>query len=212
MEHILVLDPATSCGYCIANYDKEKDTATIFEEGFFDVDTSSNYQGDHCINLMDQIESLINKIMPCTHIVIEDFFFNKKYRNGSTVNAAFRTAIHILARKKDIPYTIININAWKTFIAGRSTPTREQKKQWGKFANKLFIQDALWKKYNFKFPNHSMSVKGRPIKFRTDIVDVVAQTIYFIRMILDIRNIIRNIEVSPDVEFKRTLKGTYVYS
>lgn len=210
MENVLVLDPATSSGYCLLSIDKENDVANIYEEGYIDVNTKSDYQGDHCLDLMNKLSSIIDR-ESCSKIVIEDFFFSYKFRNGSNVNSAFRTAIHILARQKDIPYLIININAWKTYIAGRSTPTREQKKKWGKIANKMFIQQALWEKYKFKFPNHSISEKGRVIKFRTDIVDVVAQAIYFVRMILDIRNVTRSVQISEDCKLPKSIKCTYKY-
>ncbi len=217
MEHVLVLDPAASCGYCLMHIDSEADTANIYEEGFIDIDTSSNYQGDHCIDLMTQLAILMERIGPSdpiTHVVIEDYFFSNKFRTGSNVNPAYRTAIHIFTRLRKLPYTIVNITSWKTFVAGKSIPTREQKKMWGaNVAKKLYIQEALWKRYDIKFPNHSISKKtGKPIKFRTDIVDVVGQAIYYAQMISHIRTITRSVQCSPDIIYKRTPKGIFEYS
>jgi Holliday junction resolvasome RuvABC endonuclease subunit len=210
---ILVLDPGTSTGYCLADVDYDNETATIYEYGYINVDDSSDYQGDHCIDLMSKIQYLIE-----THwvesIAIEDYFFNKRTATGSNVNAAFRTAIHILARQNDIPYTILNISSWKTFIAGRCKPTKDQKKQWGNEpSKKIMIQDALWKKYKIRFPNHSISEKtGKPISFRYDVVDVVGQTIYFICMVNAIpkKGIVCTVEPPSDVVVK-SRKTRYVY-
>lgn len=216
MEHVLVLDPAASCGYCLMNINVSEDTADIYEEGFIDVNTDSNYQGDHCIDLMSKLSTILERMGPtqsCKHIIVEDYFFSNKFRTGSNVNAAYRTAIHIFARMREIPYTIVNISAWKTFIAGRSTPTREQKKKWGaNIGKKLYIQQALWNKFGIRFPNHSISkTTGKPIKFRTDIVDVVGQAIYYAKMIVNIRIIKHSVIVSPDIVFKRIPKGTFNY-
>jgi hypothetical protein len=161
---------------------------------------------------MQQIEALIDDY-EVSYIAVEDFFFSSRKRNGSTVNGAFRTAIHILARQRGLDYSILNISAWKTFVAGRSTPTKEQKKRWGaEPAKKLYIQDALWWYYGFRFPNHSISATtGKPIAFRYDIVDVVAQATYYCGLICGIRDIRLDVVPADDVVFKRKIKKQYVY-
>lgn len=211
-KYILALDPATSTGYCLVEITNKK--ANIYEYGIIDVDISSEYQGDHCINLMDQIQTILNK-HKITTIVIENYFFSNKFRQGSCVNAAFRTAIHILARNNNIDYIILSITEWKKYIAGRSNPTKEQKKQWGINAKKIYIQDALWYWWGFKFPNHSISPNtGKPISFRYDVVDVVAQATYYCGIFLRIpyENITMTVDVPEDVIFKRKVKKCYVYS
>ncbi len=210
MSKILALDPAASTGYCLVTL--TEDSADIYREGYIQVNTTSDYQGDHCIDLMNQLEQII-KDEDVNMILVEDYFFNRKTATGSNVNAAYRTAIHILARKLNIPYYIINISSWKTFVAGRSTPTKEQKKKWGAApAKKLYIQDALWKKYKFRFPNHSISENtGKPIVFRTDIVDVVAQAVYYCGLVCGIKNITRSVTVPPDVALKTRTRKIYTY-
>lgn len=184
---ILSLDPATSTGYCLVAINDGK--AHIYDYGFLDVDCSSEYQGDHCIDLMNKVESLV-MIHGVDVITIEDYFFSKRFATGSTVNVAYRTAIHILCRRLEIPYVILNINLWKKFVAGRSSPTKQQKQQWGVSAKKMYIQDSLYKKWGFTFPEHSLSKKtGKPIKFRMDIVDAVGQTVYYCCSILRIKDI-----------------------
>jgi Holliday junction resolvasome RuvABC endonuclease subunit len=213
---VLTLDPGTSTGYCLTRLGVDDSgyysDADIYEYGFIDVDTTSNFQGDHCLNLMKRVQEKITE-HSVEHIAIEDYFFSKRFCTGSNVNAAFRTAIHILARQHEIEYTILNISAWKTFIAGRSTPSKDQKRKWGALpAKKLYIQQALWSYFGFKFPNHSISeATGRPIAFRCDIIDVVAQATYYAGLICGIRDITLSVEIPEDVVWKKRPKKLFEY-
>jgi Holliday junction resolvasome RuvABC endonuclease subunit len=206
----LVLDPAGSTGFAVAKI--ENNVFTIFDYGFIDIDKEFEFQGDECIDLMNQVSYLIEK-HSIDHVAIEDYFFSGRFAQGSTTNAAYRTAIHILCRQRGIEYSILNISAWKKFISGRTTPTPLQKKMWGNGpAKKLMIQEVLWKKYKFRFPNHSLSKKtNKPIAFRTDIVDAVAQAVYFARLYLDIQEVQMKVDVPPDVELKKTSKAIFNY-
>lgn len=218
MSILLALDPGTSTGYCLVTIETDEDgyytSADIYEYGYIDVDTTSEYQGDHCISLMNRIQELIDQ-HEVSWICVEDFFFSKRFVNGCNVNAAFRTAIHILARQNNIDYTILNISSWKTFVSGRSTPTKEQKQMWGKEpAKKLAIQEALWEWWGFRFPNHSISEStGKPILFRFDIVDVVGQAVYYCGMICGVpsKAITLSVEVPEDVTFTRQVKKRFIY-
>lgn len=213
MEILLALDPGSSTGYCLVNINKEE-KADIYEYGFIDVTLTSNYQGDHCIDLMNKIQTLITT-HKVTHIAIEDYFFSKRFCNGSTVNAAFRTAIHILTRQNNIPYTILNISSWKTFVAKRATPTKEQKTKWGvTLAKKMYMQQALWEHYSFKFPNHSISTTTKkPIVFRFDIVDVIGQAIYYCGMICGVKRdkITMSVIAPNDIIWKKPSKKVFNY-
>ncbi len=214
----LILDPANSTGYCLVNIQlAENDyyiSADIYDYGFIDVDHSSDYQGDHCLDLMARLQTIIDEHQVST-IAVEDYFFSKRFVNGCNANAAYRTAIHILARQNEMDYTVLNISAWKTFVAGRSTPTKDQKAKWtAEAAKKLYIQQALWDRWGFRFPNHSFSEKsGKPIAFRYDIVDVVGQAVYFCGMIcqIPIASITMSVEAPEDVVFKRKIKKMFVY-
>jgi Holliday junction resolvasome RuvABC endonuclease subunit len=210
----LVIDPGTSTGYSLIEVDDNGEWANIYHDDYLQIDTSSEYQGDHCIDLINQLQEIIdeNKV---DKICVEDFFFTKRKATGCNVNSAFRTAIHILARNNDIPYHIINISAWKTYIAGRSNPTKEQKRKWGKsLANKFFIQEALWKRFKFKFPNHSISKNtGKPIAFRLDQVDVTGMAVYYCGIIEGVsrKNITRSTFIPENHVFKKEPKKTFKY-
>jgi Holliday junction resolvasome RuvABC endonuclease subunit len=226
-DHVyLVLDPATSTGYCLVRRPFPYNLADIFEYGIIAVNTSHDLQGFHCLDLMRQITDILNK-HPVTHIALEDYFFSKKFCSGSNVNAAFRTAIHILACQRGIPYSILNISLWKAFVAGRSMPTKEQKTLWGKsLANKYFIQQALYDRYSFQFPNHWTSAKSqKPIRFKSDIVDAVGQAVYFCSIVsvpftiskthpvhpVHPPHITMSVACAPDVLFTRGTIPAFLY-
>jgi len=211
--NILVLDPAESTGYTIVNVDEQQSVADIFEYGYIQVDTSSNYMGDWLINLSQCIEALIQRYAVQV-VVVEDYFFSSRFTTGSNVNPAYRAAIHMTARKLGLPYEILNISQWKSYVAGRSVPTKDQKKKWGKpAANKLFIQEALWFRHGIRFPNHSISEKtGKPIKFRYDIVDAVGQSVCYCKLMVGIRTIACSMPIPADVFFKKPDKHQIDYS
>lgn len=216
METILSLDPANSTGFCISNINMEKKEACIIEYGYIEIEKDTKkeveYVGDQCIDLMKKVSTLIDT-HKVSHITVEDYFFSMSFSTGATVNVAYRTAIHILARQRNIPYTILNVSEWKKFIAGRATPTKEQKTKWGSTdAKKLFIQQALWERFNIRFPNHSISEKTRkPILFRFDIVDVVGQCIFYLMNKRKLASVTCSVPIPADVTHKGNTKKIFVY-
>lgn len=206
----LVLDPGASTGYALVKI--EGDTMDIYDYGIIDVDSSSEYVGDWCIDLMNQIRKLIidNDIKK---IAVEDYFFSSKFASGGNVNGAYRTAIHILCRELGINYEILNISLWKKFVSGRSTPTKEQKAKWGhEAAKKLAIQEALWLRYGFRFPDHSLSQKtGKPILFRYDVVDAVAQSVFWGRIHLNLSAVTLSKVPEQDIGLSKKTKKAFKY-
>jgi len=207
---ILAIDPGASTGYALA--DMCGFTADIYRYNYLDVDKSSKFQGDHCINLMSQITDII-KIEGVTQVCIEDYFFSKRFASGCDVNTAYRTAIHIRCRELGVPYEILNPSAWKKYVAGTSRPTKQDKKLWGRdAAKKLYIQRALWTRYGIRVPNHSLSTKtGKPIFPRLDVVDVLAQIAYYLEHSLGVQSITCSVIIPPDVEFKKPGNKIFVY-
>lgn len=208
---VLVLDPGMSTGWCVAAFSDDGTIGTLYAQGFIDVDCTGMYEGDHCRDLMKQIKKIILK-HSVTEIAHEAYFFSKRFATGSTVNAAFRAAIQILARSLDIPYVILGISDWKRFVAGRATATPQQKKLYGPArAKKIFIQEALWTTYGIRFPNHSLSKKtGKPVGLRLDIVDVVAQAIYYCFIYRRILKFKYTVKVPKDAPIK-SIKLGFVY-
>ena len=208
--NVLIIDPASSTGYCIYKFDGA--SADIIDWGFIEVEDTTEYDGDRYIDLAAKINKLItdNNI---ERIGIEDYFFSGRSPQGATLNCAYRAVIHMVSRQRDIPYDILNISLWKKFVNGRSTPTKLQKAQWGKEpAKKLMTQESLWNKWNIRFPNHSLSKKtGKPIKFRYDIVDAVGMAIFHASIYLNSKSIMYNVIIPDDHEWKKEPKGIYNY-
>lgn len=209
--NILVLDPANSTGYCIYEYDEDKASANITSWGFIDIE-SEDYVGDQYIDLLTKIEKLI-KDNDIGKVAVEDYFFSRRSVQGANLNCAYRAMIHMKCRELGLHYDILNISLWKRFINGRTTPTKEQKKLWGKEpAKKLMTQESLYNKYDIRFPNHSISNKtGKPIKFRYDIVDAVAMAIFHAFINLNVINIEYSVDKIEDIKWKKIPKGIYDY-
>ena len=209
---VLVLDPASSTGYCIYELDEKSSTATIIEWGFIDILNESDYDGDRYLDLLDQVDKLIcnNDI---DEVAIEDYFFSRRSPQGANLNCSYRAMIHMKCRELGKHYDILNISLWKKYINGRSTSTKEQKAKWGKEpSKKLMTQESLWKRYQIRFPNHSKSLKtGKPIKFRYDIVDAVAMAIFHASIYKHANTIVYNVDTIDDHEWKKIPKGTYDY-
>lgn len=201
--NLLSVDPAESTGYALVSIDTATNIASIFEYGLIDIDNEAGIIGDACNQMFDRIDQLIVKhdvkLMTC-----EDYFFSGKFASGSNMNPMYRAAVHMAARRHNLPVEVLNISAWKSFIAGRSVPTKQQKAKYGKEkAKKIFIQQALWERYGIRFPNHSISEKtGKPVFFKYDIVDAVAQAIYFCRLHLNLQ-VSCDVPAIPDVVFKK---------
>jgi Holliday junction resolvasome RuvABC endonuclease subunit len=207
---LLTLDPAKSTGYSIAKI--EEKICSIIEYGFIDVDTSSPYMGDWCINLQQKLDE-INERIKIDEVAVEDYFYSSRFKQGSNVNPAYRTAIHMWSRNLNLHYEILNISSWKIYVCGRTTPTKQQKQKWGASnAKKMMVVQALWERHGIKFPNHSTSHKtGKPIQFRFDIADAVAQSMYAAYLRFNCNNFISLVDVPEDVLFKNVNKKHFVY-
>jgi Holliday junction resolvasome RuvABC endonuclease subunit len=209
---VLTIDPASSTGYAVTNINVQEDTADIFDYGFINIDNSSKYMGDWCISIMEEVKQLIYKYN-AELVTVEGYFSTGKFCGGADINYFYRAAIHILCRQFKLHYEILNVSEWKKYIAFRSTPTKEQKKNWGKeAAKKLFVQQALWERYSIKFPNFSISNKtGKPVKFCFDIVDSVAMAVYYAERFQRIRKISVSVTIPENIEWTKEPRGTFCY-
>jgi Holliday junction resolvasome RuvABC endonuclease subunit len=208
--NVLIVDPANSTGYCIYNYDESSNSAKIISWGFIDIDQHT-YAGDQYIDLLTKIEDLI-KNNSISHVGVEDYFFSSRSSQGANLNCAYRAMIHLKCRQLGLAYDIINISLWKNFINHRVRPTKEQKDKWGNEpAKKLMTQESLHKRWNIRFPNHSISSNtGKPIKFRYDIVDAVAMAIFHASIYSNAKTIEYSTPVN-DIKWNKIPKGTYEY-
>ena len=184
----------------------------IVEYGFIDVDNTSSYVGDWCLDLQNRLTAIQGRVK-ADEIAVEDYFYSTRFKQGANVNPAYRTAIHMWSRNQNLHYEVLNISNWKIFVAARSIPTKEQKIKWGKeAAKKLMIVEALWSRFKIRFPNHSISENTkRPIIFRFDVADAVAQGMYAAYLRYNCKTFTSLVAIPPDVVFKKTSKKQFVY-
>jgi Holliday junction resolvasome RuvABC endonuclease subunit len=208
---ILAIDPAQSCGYAVAKI--TGDVCEITEYGYIDVDNSSLYLGDWCLDLIRRLDILEERICP-DEIAVEDYFFSGKFANGSNVNPSYRAAIYMWARRNSTHYEILNISSWKIFVSGRTTPTKEQKIKWGKeAAKKLMTVQSLWERWKIRLPNHSISEHTKkPIAFRFDVADAIGQAMYAAYLRYNCKAFTCAVPVPADVVFKKPSKKTFSYN
>lgn len=206
---LLALDPGTSCGFALADFDSGK--VNIFGYGIIDIPDDDVF-GKKSIFLMDKVKEIC-KNNDIKHVGLEEYFASSKFPSGTEVNYYYRGAIQIQATLDGIPYTMLNISNWKSYIAKRSTPTKEQKLLYGKSeSKKVFIQQALWERFKIRFPNHSISEKtGKPIVFRYDCVDAVGQVLYLAHLLGDVKEVTCSVVPPLDVVFKKPPKKMFVY-
>jgi len=209
---VLVLDPASSTGYCIYEYDTATAVANITSWGFIDIENETDYDGDRYVKLLSEVTKLIT-VNNIDQIALEDYFFSRRTPQGANLNCAYRAMIHMKCRQVNMHYDILNISLWKKYINGRSTSTKEQKLKWGKEASKkLMTQESLYNKWGIRFPNHSLSLKtGKPIKFRYDVVDAVAMAIFHASIYLHAKTIEYSVNMTKDHKWKKIPQGIYNY-
>lgn len=212
--NILILDPASTTGYVVASFNKTNKTLDIKHWDYIDIDPDAYvYDGDRYLSMYYSVMDLIDK-HKIDVVGVEDYFFSRKSSQGATLNCSYRASIHMACRQKKIHYDIINITLWKKFVnGGTSRPTKEQKIKWGKEASKkLMTQESLWKTWNIKFPNHSLSPKtGKPVKFKYDVVDAVGMAIFYASIHLHAKQIKYSVIINKDIVYKKQPKGIFNY-
>lgn len=186
IHRILSIDPATTTGWCILEV--TTDMVCIIDYGFFVVDISSKYEGEHCLSMKQLVNDLITKWKIET-VCLESYFFSRNAKQGANKNLFLRASIIMLCRELQCPihYEFISVFDWKKFICGRSTPSPEVKKKYKTTANKMMTIISLWDKFKLQFPNrfprnhysNAQQTKGKPLLFKTDMSDSIAIGIYF---------------------------------
>lgn len=202
---VISFDPALSCGWCISEI--HTNSVELLECGYINID-KQQYTGDMCLNLQESAKVLIKKYDDIEEVVLEDYMFSQSKCQGAQINLFLRGALMMLCRTLNKPYWVAPVSNWKSIIAGRSTPTRECIKYYGKaLANKIFIQEALWVRYSIRFPNYSVSEKTKkPIAFRYDIIDATAINIAHAYSVHNIKNVVDSIDHLPDINYKVSKK------
>lgn len=194
---ILSLDPATTTGWSILEVSTEPAAVCIIDYGFFVVDISSKYEGDHCLSMQQKVNELVAK-WDVNMVCLENYYFSRNAKQGANKNVFLRASIlmHCRSLKPPLHYEFISVFDWKKFICGRSTPPPDVKKIYKTTANKMMTIISLWDKYKIQFPNRfppcpssggapagrrgvATNKATKPLVFKTDISDSIAIGIYF---------------------------------
>ena len=210
MNHLIV-DPGNKTGWCVIKIENQE--VDVIKYGFYDIDNSSDYLADACLNLEMWVKQKIQEYNIIS-VAREDYFFSRSFATGSKKNVHYRAAIDRAARKANLHYEIINISLWKRFICGRTTPTKEQIVWYSKRdAKKHMVQESLWDNYQIKFPNFNISQKGkRKIKFRHDIVDAVAMAIYYACIIKKCKDVKCSVVCEKDIDWGNKKLNVFNYA
>lgn len=186
---VLVIDPATTSGYCIVQHYQSCGSKWDFQNHVYSGECEisqpqyftlkASKEGDHTGNSCNQIYYFFLRLAlkeEITMIAMEDYIFSRFAKQGAKLNVAIRSALQMLADDLKIPYIIIPIALWKRTVSGRGRPSKEEKNLWGKAANKRFIAEAL-KKYGIYLPEKIQNAQGRMVNFKYDLSDVIGQAI-----------------------------------
>lgn len=198
----LIIDPGTQSGWAV--FKAKAKTATLVKYSHYDIKSKSEWQGDKDLEYEEFVDELIKTHSPDI-VVREGYFFSYGARKGSEVNVYYRGVIDMVSRRYKLPYKIIQPAEWKRFICGRTRPTKSQKKVWGGNADKIMVQDGLWKEYKIRFPNFCISSKNRTVKFRYDTIDAVAIGVYYCRIYARLNKIINEVPLLQDRSLGRNI-------
>ena len=180
MKKVLVLDPAKSTGYCVIHLFPEQTRTLIIAYGNIQVTVTDGLEGQAYLDLETKVKQLIDQYQP-ESIAMECYFMSGADKfGGCNLNVGFRAILQTLACRFSMPYEMLNISQWKKSVALSSRPSAAQIEKWGKTAaNKLFIQQALFERFNIRFPEYCVSPEsGRVVQYRSDAMDAVGMATF----------------------------------
>jgi Holliday junction resolvasome RuvABC endonuclease subunit len=182
---LLSIDPATTTAVTIFDTTKGNNNIQdmIVECKLIDLSKTKVIDDGHRLLLFRQHLSQIIREHQISHVCVESYFFSSRFCVGSNLNPAFRAIVWMVCAEFDIPYEIINITQWKTFIGGQCKPDKKLvRKLTRAVANKEYIKQALIDKYGIKLEGEVYDViKGCKIPMTYDVSDSIAIGIYCLR-------------------------------
>lgn len=170
---ILSLDPSSAAtGWAIF------EDGVISLAGFSESFKPEEYDGDRYRKVYDWLGQILRVVGPDL-ILVESYFFSKKFATGSDINSEMRAIMKMAIRDLQIPYEIINPTDWKMALLGRVRPTRAEKKKWGKEkAKKIIVVNAL-EELGLKCPQRIVNpTTKKKVKFKYDVSDAIGILLY----------------------------------
>lgn len=162
---VLALDPASITGWAFF------DGASISEVGYqtFEV---GEHEGDRLYAAYTWLKSWIELWKPDL-IVAEGFFASGRFATGSNVNHEIRGIFKMTAAKLKVPYVVTGPSEWKKALCGRVSPTKAEKKLYGKDKAKKMVTVLKLQQLGFTFPEKVKSAKGNMVKWKFDTSDAI---------------------------------------
>lgn len=140
----------------------------------------TEFNGDRYLEASRWLQDMITEYNPDL-ILIESYFFSKRFATGTSVNSEIRGCLKMTSREANIPYEVINPTRWKKDLMGRVYPTKKEKKQYGKLkAKKIIVYNNLIQR-GFIFPEKVTNPRtNKSINFKYDISDALGILISFL--------------------------------
>ena len=159
---ILAFDPSKTCGAALVDDGILRHSWLILAP-----------EGNNGLIYRFFLNSIKNIIMwNIPDLIVQESYFVGKFHNGADVNYVLRGLIELAAADSGRPLRYVTPTEWKKHVAGRSTPSVEQKKLWGAKANKQFIIKALEEDFGISLPDYIDS-KGKAKKPTSDCWDAI---------------------------------------
>jgi Holliday junction resolvasome RuvABC endonuclease subunit len=176
-DRILSLDPSSAAtGWCF--YEDGVITSSGFEVFLIDKEAR---EGERLNRVRDWLKNMICLFEPDL-VILESYFFRGKFASGSDLNPEIRGAMKMACADLDVDHTMMIPSHWKKVVAGRMSPTKSEKRKYGKEkAKKVFIVDSLEKTYGIECPKKIRNPKtNKMINFKYDITDAIGILVCFL--------------------------------
>lgn len=162
---ILSLDPATNCGF--AFWDGHALSLVGFK-----VFPKTEKDGDRLLEVFRWTKEMIDTWKPDL-VLAEGFFVSGRFANGVEVNFEIRGAIKMACAQRAVDHKVYTPSEWKKQLCGRTTPTKLEKKRYGKERAKKMVTVLKLQELGFKFPEKVTSITGRQVNFKFDTSDAI---------------------------------------
>lgn len=163
----LALDPASRTGWAFFL----AGSVAPSEYGFFDVCKTSSVEGDWLLDYERQVTALLDRWSP-HEIVVEDYFFSRRFATGADLNYMLRAVIYMCARRRnETPYRVVSPSSWFVHVVGRAAVKKQDRKN--------AVRTALETRFGIALPTKTRSaVSARLIVTPPDIADAIGQGLF----------------------------------
>lgn len=143
--------------------------------------SKTEFFGDSYLEATTWLKEMISIWKP-DMVLIEGYYFSRRFATGTSVNSEFRGCLKMAIRQLGKPYKVIGPSEWKKKLMGRSSPSKSEKKKYGKTKAKKVITYNYLCEIGFSFPEKVVNERtGREVNFKYDITDAIGIMIAYLR-------------------------------